>query len=117
MKIDRTTTDGAVLSELGARLARHRLDRNWSQEELAEEAGVSKRTVERLEAGRSVQLSNLLRVLRALGLVQALDALVPRTAPSPIEQLKLRGRTRQRASAERAPAPPASRWSWGDDRG
>ena len=51
-------SDGAVLNLLGERLGRHRLDHNLTQADLAAAAGVSKRTVERLEAGGSTQLSN-----------------------------------------------------------
>ena len=48
MKITKQATDEAVLSELGGRLAQVRLERNLTQAQLAEQAGVSKRTVERL---------------------------------------------------------------------
>ena len=51
------TTDGGILEELGKRLRRERLDRNLTQAALAREAGISKPSVERLEAGRSVQLA------------------------------------------------------------
>ena len=53
MKLTTEMTDAAVLQELGARLHRRRIDANLTQAQLAEEAGVSKRTVERIEAGRS----------------------------------------------------------------
>lgn len=48
MKITAHLTDESVLGELGARLASARLRRNLTQAALAEQAGVSKRTVERL---------------------------------------------------------------------
>ena len=96
------TTDQQVLAELGDRLARHRLNRNLTQDQLAREAGVSKRTIVRLENGQSSQVTNLIRVLRALGLLGNLDALVPAPSASPIEALK--------AKARHAAAPsPASK--------
>jgi len=49
-EITKQATDDSVLAELGGRLARIRLDRNLTQAQLAEQAGVSKRTIERLEA-------------------------------------------------------------------
>lgn len=55
------TTDAAVLAELGDRLSRRRLQRNLTQAQLAREAGVSKRTVIRLERGESSQVTNLIR--------------------------------------------------------
>lgn len=51
MKIAGQHPDEAILKELGGRLAGVRLGRNLTQAALAEQAGVSKRTVERMEAG------------------------------------------------------------------
>ena len=53
---------------------------------------MSKRTVVRLENGQSSQMTNLVRVLRALGLLGNLDALVPAPLASPIEALKAKAR-------------------------
>jgi len=118
MKITGQLSDEAILREVGARLAAERLARNLTQASLAEEAGVSKRTVERLESGEvAARLSGLVRVCRALDLADRLDALVPVPTISPVEQLKLAGRRRKRASGRRAPAAPAKRkWTWGDER-
>lgn len=118
MKISSQNTDDAILKELGERLARSRLNRNLTQAQLANEAGVSKRTVERIEAGHSTQLSNLIRVSRALGLLANFNFLIPEPIPSPIEQLKLRGRVRERASASSRTTLigfPSDEWTWGDE--
>jgi transcriptional regulator with XRE-family HTH domain len=117
MKMTKHATDEAVLSELGGRLARLRLDRNLTQAQMAAQAGVSKRTVERLESGSvATQLSGFIRVCRVLDVVERFDALVPEPIPSPVEQLKLRGRKRQRASAKRKPKASAKKWQWGDEQ-
>lgn len=117
MKQYESATDSAVLRELGARLAAHRLALNFTQAQIAREAGVSKRTVERLESGATAtRLSAFLRVCRVLGLQQRLDELVPEPPPSPLAQLKLRGRQRKRASGQgeasgiREPRPQG--WTW-----
>ena len=94
-------TDDAVLAALGERLAQRRLRRDLTQQQLADEAGVSRRTLVRLEAGESTQLTNLVRVLRALGLLENLPALVPAPGPSPLQQLRNRGKRRKRASGKR----------------
>jgi len=114
MKIQPHTADESILHELGNRLCRQRLERNLTQAALAIESGVSKRTIERLEAGGSVQLSNLIRVLRALSMAENLDALIPESLPSPMEKLKLRGKIRKRATGSRI-RESAAEWSWGDD--
>ncbi len=116
MAIPMETTDRQALAELGSRLARHRLNRNLTQNQLAQEAGVSKRTIARLENGQSSQVTNLVRVLRSLGLLGNLDALVPAPFASPIEALKARSRKRHRASPASKRAKPSSEWTWGDDK-
>ena len=109
-------TDTAALAELGKRLAQHRLGRNLTQAELAHEAGVSKRTVLRLEAGESTQLTNLIRIIRALGLLGNLDAFVPPPVSSPVEQLRTQGKKRKRASSRSNQSEPAEKdWTWGDE--
>ena len=119
MNITRQTTDEVVLSELGARLAQVRLEWNLTQAQLAGQAGVSKRTVERLESGAvATQLSGFIRVCRALNLIERFELLIPEAAPSPIAQLKLQGRKRRRASttkaATKAVKPSTAKWSWKD---
>jgi len=54
-------------------------------------------------------------VCRVLEVIERFDLLVPEPVPSPIEQLKLRGRKRQRASAKRQPKAPSKEWQWGDE--
>ena len=115
MKITKQATDETVLTELGGRLTRVRLERNLTQAQLAEQAGVSKRTVQRLEAGAvATQLSGFIRVCRVLDVLERFDTLIPEPVPSPVEQLKLRGRQRRRASAVKTVRSPAKKWQWGD---
>jgi len=114
-------TDEAILTTLGERLSRQRLARDLTQATLATEAGVSKRTVERMEAGQSVQLNNALRVLRALDLLGGLDRLVPEVPASPMAALKAEQKRRKRASGdanavrEKTPGAGGDAWTWGDD--
>ena len=82
---------------------------------MAAQAGVSTQTVQRIEQGHSLQATNLIRTLRALGLLDNLDALVPEPAISPIQQARMRGRIRQRASSRPGKPEPPIEWSWGDE--
>ena len=117
MKITKQATDEAILTELGGRLTRIRLERNLTQAQLAEQAGVSKRTVQRLEAGAvATQLSGFIRVCRVLDVIERFDLLVPEPVPSPVAQLKLAGRKRRRASTIKAAKPSAKKWQWGDKK-
>lgn len=63
----RAVTD---VKALGAAIRTHRTSRGWTQAELAENAGVSRRFVSELEAGlrTGAELSRVFAVLRALRL-------------------------------------------------
>jgi transcriptional regulator with XRE-family HTH domain len=118
MRFDQLATDAAVLAELGRRIARHRLARNWTQADLAAQAGVGVATVQRAEHGSSVQMTSMVRLLRMLGLLEALDAAIPESIELPIAQLERerRGtRRRARARSDRPDEPNGERWSWGDE--
>ncbi len=80
-----TDTVDEILSGLGTRLAEHRLSRRLTQEELAKRAGVSKRTVERLETSTSdVRLAAFVAVCQTLGLTEGFDALAPAVKLGPM---------------------------------
>lgn len=88
----------AVLTELGARLRRTRLEQNRTAEQVAETSGVGTRTLLRLESGEGANLTTLVRVLRGLGRLGALDSFLPEPTVSPLELAKRSGHVRQRAS-------------------
>ena len=113
--MDNLGNDQAVLTEVGHRLSRHRIKQGITQAGLAKEAGMSKRTVERIEAGESTQSVNLIRVMRALNLLDALDAALPKVGPRPMDLLRLHGKERQRASPQRERSSATGRWQWGDE--
>ena len=118
MIINNGLSDETILAELGERLTQRRIARSLSQAALAAQAGVAKRTVERIEAGESVQLVTLIRLCRVLGLMDGLDQWLPKTGPSPMALLKEKqvGRGRQRVSNHRTvPVKPGGKpWTWGD---
>ena len=114
MDMDTTITDEGLLKLIGERLARQRLTKNLTQQQLAEQAGLGVRTVQRLELGEAAtQLSGFVRVCRVLGLVERFDALIPEQVASPIAQLKLQGRQRKRARSRKAVPGEPKKWTWG----
>ena len=108
-------SDSAILEELGSRLGRRRVELGLTQAALATQAGVAKRTVERVEASGSAQLETLIRILRVLGLLDRIEGLVPAQSPNPMALLKLQGRSRQRASSKRRKGPEPGPWTWAPD--
>jgi transcriptional regulator with XRE-family HTH domain len=121
MHFDDLTTDAAVLAELGRRLERHRLERNWTQARMAAEAGLGQATVQRVERGDSVQMTSMIKLLRALGLLAGLDHAVPETIHLPIAELEREQRRTRRRARGRRPGrraePAEERWRWGDEPG
>ena len=103
-----------ISQALGARLASIRLSRNLTQAQVAAEAGVSLRTLRRLEDGDGVTLDGFVRVMMALRLQDHLAALLPDPGVRPIERATRQGRLRQRARAKKA-SVPASEWAWGSE--
>ena len=74
-----------VIEDLGADIAAFRLSRNLSQDDVADQAGIGRRTLVRLEAGKNPTLDSLIRVLRVLGLDGRVGTLVPAAEPSPLD--------------------------------
>jgi DNA-binding XRE family transcriptional regulator len=116
MKIVEHQTDELILEELGKRLSHVRLQRNLTQAALAEQAGISKRTVERLESGEvSARLSAFLRVCRVLGLIDQVNSMIPEAKPTPMDHLRWKSRVRKRASGVTPPQGKTGAWTWGDE--
>lgn len=98
-------TDESILALWGKRLAAFRVRNNWTQADLAKKAGVGKGTVERIERGESVQVLNLVKVLRACGNVDVFLNIFPDETPSPMQLLymgKMKLRQRARTSGKKA---------------
>jgi len=112
MRITGLLTDDAVLAELGSRIAARRIELQLTQAAVAEQAGIAKRTLERMEAGQTSQLATLVRVLRVLDAASGLDSLIPESGPRPMDLLKQKGKVRQRASGRRAAKAAGQSWSW-----
>jgi len=101
---------------LCARLEAIRLNRNITQADLAQEAGVSPRTIRRMAKGQGVSLETFIRVMKALGLEQRFDTLLPPQQISPIDRVKESRPPRLRASGRRKQNPDdETPWTWGDE--
>lgn len=110
MKLEPLTPTPTMLAELGRRLAQVRKQRGFSQETLAEQAGIGIATLRRIEDGRDAKLGSWLRLLQALELTVTIDQLLPENYRSPMAEAKAASRTEPR----RPPAGPD--FVWGDER-
>ena len=77
-------TDLEMLSEFGARIRLARIERNLTQQMLADRSGLNRSTIRDLENGRSVNLLSLMQLLRSMELLEKLNLLLPGSSQSPV---------------------------------
>jgi transcriptional regulator with XRE-family HTH domain len=116
MKIDREITPETVVKELGLRIAQKRLEQGITQLNAAKQAGVGKRTIERIEAGFDIKLTTLVRILRVLNLSDNLNELIPESIISPMEVLKNKKEQPKRATKSQKIISSKRNWKWGDEQ-
>ena len=89
-------SNSAIIETVGKRLKEYRFQRKLTQQELADQAGISLFSVTQIEKGKSVTLTVFLSVLRVLRLLDNFELFIPEIGISPIEQLKLKGKQPKR---------------------
>lgn len=97
-------SDNAIVKHLAGFVRQARLRKNYTQNELAQKAGIHRITLGEFENGeRSISLLTFIELLRALNELDLLDA-IKKTEPviSPLHAAKLEAQQRKRAS--RTPA-------------
>jgi len=93
-------TNNAIAQEIGHRIEQLRLEKNITQQQLADEIGLSRVSYRKLAQG-AAKFENIIAALRALGRLDLIEQFVPETSFSPMAQLKLKGKQPQRASSQR----------------
>ncbi|MBO6764737.1 helix-turn-helix domain-containing protein [Maricaulis sp.] len=113
--LDETDTGpiSSLLGQLGLRMEAYRISRQLKQEELADRAGISARTLRRLEADGNGTLDTFARLLRALDLDHRLLDIIPDATVSPLDTRSTAQAPRQRVR-HRAEEPDTP-WTWGDE--
>ena len=94
-------TDMAILSKIGEKLKAARLKQNITQQSLSEATNVSLSTIKKIEKGEISSFDSLLRMLRTLGKLDALQQLVEEEQLSPSEYYNIMqsSKTNQRKRA------------------
>lgn len=90
-------TDTEIVQELGDRLRQYRLQRNITQAQLAKSTGLHVNTVKNAELGQDPRLSTVVKVLRGLNRLDALESFLPPPRISPLQLAKAQNKRRQRA--------------------
>ncbi len=107
-------TSEQIVYAICSQLVDFRLERNWTQAKLAEEAGVSIKTITNLENGKGISLDTFVRVIMAFNLQAELENLLPDATVRPIERVSKIGKERKRARSIK-PGNESAEWKWGDE--
>jgi ribosome-binding protein aMBF1 (putative translation factor) len=70
---ERNVDEAVHAYKLGEAIRQARLSRNLTQEQLGEKIGVQKAQISRLERGKSISLSSITRVFKAMGIPLSLE--------------------------------------------
>lgn len=78
-------SNSEIISLLGQRFKRYRLNLRYTQKELADRTGISVPTIQKFEAGNAnnITAGNLMTLLRSVGLIENIDVLIPEQPESP----------------------------------
>ena len=113
MKITGYESEWIILKELGNRIKQHRIALNITQIDLAQKCGISISTETRIENGDDSKMSNYIKIMTALGIIDNINILIPEEQPDykaifeerPSRKRASRGRKKQK-----------SVWVWEDDK-
>ena len=115
-KIDfKLATPEQIIKTLGETLAQIRLSRNITQEQLAADAGISQRTLSRLESGEKASLDTFVRLLQALNLEAHLASLLPDPGVQPVQMLAGKAAERKRVRSRAEKPEEGTTWHWDEE--
>jgi transcriptional regulator with XRE-family HTH domain len=93
-------TDRGLSRVIGAFIKHHRLDQNKTQDSLSTAAGISRSTLSLLERGEPVTLDTFIQVLRALDLLNLMEAFRIEQKLSPMMLAEMEQNKRKRARSK-----------------
>ena len=93
-------SDKSIISLIGEYIKDQRLMQNKTQANIAENAGINRWTMSKIENGEPISLLSLIQILRALDLLEVLSVFKTQIQLSPLELAKLEKQKRQRANTE-----------------
>jgi transcriptional regulator with XRE-family HTH domain len=94
-------TNATIVKELCKSIKQMRLNQNLSQEELAENSGVNRVTISRMETGQAINLLTMIQLLRALDRLDLLNTFIIEPEISPIMVMEEQSKYRKKASSPR----------------
>ena len=94
-------SDAAIVTEIGSLIKRIRLQKNITQQQLADKVGLYRSTISEMENGRASSLLSFIVVLRGLEKLETLNSLSEVSAISPLKLARKEKQSRERASVKK----------------
>lgn len=94
-------SDVAILKELGIHLKKKRIEKNLSQEDVAKQSGVSRRSIVSIENGKGGRLLTLIEILRAIEHLEFLDNIFQDSEINPMDLLRQQRKIRKNVFKKR----------------
>jgi len=91
-------SDSAIIIEIGGLIKRIRLQKNITQQQLADKVGLYRSTISEMENGRASSLLSFIQVLRGLEKLETLNSLSDVPVMSPLKLARKEKLVRKRAS-------------------
>lgn len=91
-------SDPTIITEIGSLVRRIRLQKNITQQQLADKVGLYRSTISEMENGRASSLLSFIQVLRGLEKLETLNSLSDVPANSPLKLARKEKQSRKRAS-------------------
>lgn len=98
-------SDSSLIHGIGKFIRHHRLENNWTQQDLAYKSGINRTTLSDIELGRSCQLLSLIQVLRILNQLSFLEFFEIKQQISPIKLAEIEMKKRKKASRQKKIIP------------
>ncbi len=103
-------TDDMIIKSIGDFIRNERLERNLTQAQLADRAGVNRTTISDLELGRRSTLITLIQTLRSLDQLGTLKNFNFSKEVSPLKLAKLEMKERKRARGKKDENSNTTSW-------
>ena len=104
-----TAPVSVITGELGNRLKQARLNKNLTQQEVADKVGISRRTLIAAEQGNA-KLDTFVGIMQVLGIIDQLNLFLPEQEISPLQLARLKGKKRQRATGHISQDEDMEQW-------
>jgi len=98
-------SDPAIVKEIGSLIKLIRLQKNITQQQLADTVGLYRSTISEMENGRASSLLSFIQVLRGLNMLELFNSFTDVPPVSPLKLAKEEGLIRRKASVKKIKEP------------